>query len=149
MCNLRYTVFVEQRSGENFTQQIILEKILFSMFSERLKKLIDHLKISITLFESNIGVSKGAIAKPIKNQKTVGVEVLEKIMIKYPDVNLEWLVTGSGSIIKGGQKENLESPPPDNQITISKDEFIELQRKALRQEDRIRELERILLENNN
>ncbi|MCE7061224.1 helix-turn-helix domain-containing protein [Dyadobacter sp. CY343] len=143
---MRYTGFVEQISEENFTQQIYLEKILFDMFSERLKELIDHFKISITAFESKIGVSKGAIAKPIRNRKSIGVEVLEKILFEYPDLNLEWLVAGTGTMMKGGQMQNSESSVSDNHITISKDEFIELQRKALRQEDRIRELERIVAE---
>ncbi|WAC12240.1 helix-turn-helix domain-containing protein [Dyadobacter pollutisoli] len=115
------------------------------MFSERLKHLIEYLGISITSFEASIGVSKGAIAKPIKNQKTVGVEVLGKILIKYSNVNLEWLVCGVDSMLKDNRDNrqgNIEDHPSENLITITKDEFIELQRKALRQEDRIRELER-------
>jgi transcriptional regulator with XRE-family HTH domain len=140
MCNLRLTVFVEQRCEENFDQQIILKKILSKMFSERLKQLIEYLGISITSFEASIGVSKGAIAKPIRNKKTVGVEVLEKILTKYSNVNLEWLVCGVDSMLKDSQS-NIERIASENLTTITKDEFIELQRKALRQEDRIRELE--------
>ena len=117
------------------------------MFSIRLKQLIDHYGTSITAFESVIGVSKGAIAKPIKNNRTIGVDVLEKIIAKYP-VDVQWLVSGQGSILKDVDSDLNTSTHQtlENLITITKDEFIELQRKALRQEDRIRELEKEVVE---
>lgn len=114
------------------------------MFSNRLKAFIDHLGTSITAFEAKIGVSKGALAKPIKNGKTVGVEVLEKIFIEYPNVNLEWLVAGAGVMLKEGYVTN-EGPDTKDTVTLSKDEYIELQRKALQnQDERIAGLEREL-----
>ena len=114
------------------------------MFSNRLKAFIDHLGTSITAFEVKIGVSKGALAKPIKNGKTVGVEVLEKIFNEYPKVNLEWLVAGAGAMLKEGNV-NSESLTSEETVTLSKNEYIDLQRKALRnQDDRIAALEREL-----
>lgn len=113
------------------------------MFSERLKALIDYLETSITAFEARVGVSKGALAKPIKNSKTVGVEVLEKIFKEYPNVNLEWLVAGVGGMLKEGIAS--EGSDSDKFIILPKNEFIELQRKALQNQDqRIAELEREL-----
>lgn len=113
------------------------------MFSNRLKAFIDHLGTSITAFEGKIGVSKGALAKPIKNGKTVGVEVLEKIFNEYPNVNLEWLIAGAGAMLKDGTAIN-ELPDSDD-VTLSKNEYIDLQRKALQnQDERIAELEREL-----
>jgi hypothetical protein len=114
------------------------------MFSLRLKAFIDHLDTSITAFEARIGVSKGALAKPIKNGKTVGVEVLEKIFNEYPNVNLEWLVVGTGAMLKDGSVVD-EAPGPSENVILSKDEYIDLQRKALQnQDERIAELEREL-----
>lgn len=110
------------------------------MFSHRLKQLIDYLGMSITAFESRIGVSKGALAKPIKNEKTVGVEVLEKILVEYPDVNLDWLVAGIGKMLKLTGKDEIASV---EFVTITKDEYIDLQRKALQnQDERIAALEK-------
>ena len=114
------------------------------MFSNRLKAFIDYLGTSITAFEAKIGVSKGALAKPIKNGKTVGVEVLEKIFNEYPIVNLEWLVAGVGAMLKEGNATNI-GPVSDETVVLSKDEYIDLQRKALQnQDERIAALEREL-----
>lgn len=114
------------------------------MFSTRLKAFIDHLDTSITAFEVKIGVSKGALAKPIKNGKTVGVEVLERIFNQYPNVNLEWLVAGAGTMLKEGNAIS-EAPDANETVTLTKNEYIDLQRKALQnQDERIAELEREL-----
>lgn len=122
------------------------------MFSERLKQLIDVIGISITAFETSIGVSKGALAKPIKNKRSVGVEVLEKILTSYPNVSLDWLVLGIGEIFKDSNAlkpensiKDVNYKEPENWITISKNEYIELQRKALEgNEERLAAVEKMI-----
>lgn len=108
------------------------------MFSERLRQFIEHTGKSITSFEASIDVSKGAIAKPIKNKKSVGAEVLDKILSNYPDLNLEWLVSGFGEMLKNKPvaqpQAQVKSSESDNLITITKDEYIQLTQKALKEE---------------
>lgn len=79
------------------------------MFSERLSQFIDSIGKTPTSFEQIIGVSKGAILKAIRNKGTVGVETLEKIITNYPDLNVEWLITGHGSMLKDGVTQALRS----------------------------------------
>ncbi|GAB2798583.1 hypothetical protein GCM10027275_50160 [Rhabdobacter roseus] len=109
------------------------------MFSERLKLFIDYTGRSINSFEISIGVSKGAIFKPIANKKTIGVEMLDKIISKYPELNIEWLISGQGEMLKGVQasqdpKGEMRVIPNSNQVLIDKDELLELQKIALRRE---------------
>lgn len=98
------------------------------MFSTRLEEFLGHIDETATSFEPIIGVSKGAIYKPIRNKKTVGVEVLEKIVSKYPELNLEWLITGNGEMLKpstipSSENENVHliSTPKSTPISKSKD----------------------------
>ena len=70
------------------------------MFSERLSLFIASVGETISSFEVKIGVSKGAIYKPVRNGKTVGLEILAKIFSVYPDLNLEWLITGEGMMFR-------------------------------------------------
>lgn len=69
-----------------------------NIFSERLKSFIECTGNSITGFEVIIGVSKGTIYKAIVNKKTIGVEVMEKIVTKFPELNADWLITGRGDM---------------------------------------------------
>lgn len=69
------------------------------MFSSRLDTFIKHLNKSHYAFETSIGVSKGAVRKPIVNNKTIGVDIMEKIISIYPELNIDWLVTGRGEML--------------------------------------------------
>lgn len=69
-------------------------------FSERLSQFIASIGESSSSFELKIGVSKGAIYKPIRNGKTVGLEILVKIFSTYPELDVEWLITGSGTMLR-------------------------------------------------
>jgi len=81
------------------------------MFSNRLQQFIQVIGETPTSLESKIGVSKGAIYKAVKNGKKVGVEILEKILLRYPALNLNWLVTGSGHMFRPSvQTENIPDP---------------------------------------
>ena len=80
------------------------------MFSERLSRFIKSIGETPSSFERIIGVSKGAISKPIKNGRTVGVEILEKIFSLYPDLSADWLVAGSGDMSKKEAAANGTDP---------------------------------------
>lgn len=67
---------------------------------KRLKLFIDYLNISVRTFESTIGASDGMIRKAIVNNADIQSKWLTNIADKYPDLSIEWLVTGKGSMIK-------------------------------------------------
>ncbi len=79
------------------------------MFSERLSEFIASIGETPTSFESKIGVSKGAIYKPVKNGKTIGLEMLGKIISGYPALNIEWLIAGLGTMWKIPLTEGADS----------------------------------------
>ncbi|MDQ6477842.1 S24 family peptidase [Dyadobacter sp. LHD-138] len=80
------------------------------MFSQRLNEfIINYLKITPYALEKSIDVSNGAISKAIANGKTIGMDTLEKIFIKYPDLNLEWLISGNGEMTKRERKNEILS----------------------------------------
>jgi transcriptional regulator with XRE-family HTH domain len=67
---------------------------------KRIKQYLDLKNIKISVFEREIGTSNGSFASQLKNGKTIGVDKLEKILRIYTDVNIEWLLTGNGDILK-------------------------------------------------
>lgn len=67
---------------------------------QRIKHYIDFKGIKVSVFERQIGMSNGSFASQLKNNKTIGVDKLENILKKYTDINLEWLLTGVGSMLK-------------------------------------------------
>lgn len=74
---------------------------------ERLTAYIKYKKISISAFCRTIGVSNAFVSSM---RKSLQPEKIENIAIYYPDLNISWLLTGEGEMLKnrspqgGGQK---------------------------------------------
>jgi hypothetical protein len=73
----------------------------------RIKEYIDFKGINNASFEKEVGMSNGSFASQLKNNKTIGVDKLENILKKYPEINPDWLLTGKGSMLKEEQKSRL------------------------------------------
>lgn len=82
-----------------------LKKISCAMAGtlHRIKEYIDHKGISMRAFEASTGLSNGSFASQLKNDKTIGVDRLENILRVYSDINIEWLLTGEGEMLKQDQ----------------------------------------------
>lgn len=66
------------------------------MLKDRLLKYIDYKNITKSFFEKSIGAGNGYL----KNVNNLGSDKLEDIITHYPDLNIEWLITGKGAMLK-------------------------------------------------
>ncbi len=102
---------------------------------QRIKEYIDFKGITNQKFEIEIGFSNGAFGTQLKKNKTIGVDKLENILIKYPDINVEWLLTGKGEMIK---KENgsiviVDDPHPlRDELLVTKQDLIDSLKEQIR-----------------
>ncbi|PTS98684.1 peptidase S24 [Flavobacterium sp. HMWF030] len=67
---------------------------------QRIKRYIDFRGIRVSVLEREVGMSNGSFASQLKNNKTIGVDKLENILKIYGDINVEWLLTGNGNMLK-------------------------------------------------
>ncbi len=81
---------------------------------ERLKSFIDYLDSSISSFEKTINASNGYVNSISKG---IGSDKLELILEKFPQLNLEWLLTGRGEMIKNEKSNSLIEPHIHPKIT--------------------------------
>lgn len=70
------------------------------MILNRIKEYLDFKGISISAFEKSIGMSNASFGKSLKNNGAIGTDKLENILNIYPDISVEWLITGNGEMIK-------------------------------------------------
>lgn len=65
---------------------------------DRLIKFLAYLKIGQGKFEKNCGLSNGTV----NNIKEGGIttQKVEKILLAYPNLNIDWLITGRGEMEK-------------------------------------------------
>jgi len=66
---------------------------------DRLLHFIRHAELTKSEFEQNCGFSNGFVDKAGNNTRRGN---LDKISIAYPELNINWLLTGEGSMLKSG-----------------------------------------------
>jgi phage repressor protein C with HTH and peptisase S24 domain len=80
---------------------------------QRIKQYIDFKGLRISSFEKEVGMSNGSFASQLKNNKTIGVDKLENILNKYPEINPIWILTGKGEMtLRTTFFENMEGIEP-------------------------------------
>lgn len=67
---------------------------------DRLMQYIKFAGLSARQFDISIGASNGYTLRMLKNNASIGSDVIENIIATYPDLNLVWLITGEGEMIK-------------------------------------------------
>lgn len=89
---------------------------------DRIKEFVKFTKIPISAFEKSILVTNGYVNSI---SKSIGIDKIELIIEKYPNLNIEWLLSGKGSMIKS---ITIEEDPPDNykELAESRKETIDL-----------------------
>lgn len=76
---------------------------------DRLMEFINYAGLSARQFDISIGASNGYILRMRKNNASIGSDVIENIIRTYPQLDVAWLLTGEGQMIKSREV----SPPAD------------------------------------
>lgn len=101
---------------------------------DRFKQLLEEKGLTATKFAAIIKVNASAMSHILNGRSKPGFDVLDKIAQAFPDVNLNWLISGTGSIynadknkpivVKPTQKllfeEEKVEEPEEKQTAISK-----------------------------
>lgn len=64
-----------------------------------LSQFIDYKRISVLAFEKKIGV-RSTVQKAIKGSSNLGSNLLAKIVVEFPEINPDWLITGNGEMLR-------------------------------------------------
>ena len=96
-----------------------INNIAESSVHERMKFLVDAIG-NKNSFSKSIGVNPSVIGKIVgRRLSKPSFEVIKKIMQKYPDIDLEWLILGKGEMWKP-QKPDTKKTQDQQSTLISK-----------------------------
>jgi hypothetical protein len=76
---------------------ILNSKVMQTSVKERLKKFIGFKKISVQKFEKSIGVANSFVNSIVAG---IGGDKLYRIIKVYPELNIDWLLDGTGEMLK-------------------------------------------------
>lgn len=80
---------------------------------ERLSQIVEYYKLSVREFERIIGVSEGVINKTLQRNTGLKAETIQKIVEKFPQISLNWIVLGQGEMFNNVANY-------DNTISVAK-----------------------------
>jgi WD40 repeat protein len=73
---------------------------------ERIEIFMHFKKISPHAFEQKIDLSNGYFSKQLKNLGSVGSDILIKIYQSYPELDILWILTGEGQMLKEADQQS-------------------------------------------
>ena len=88
---------------------------------DRLMQFISYAGLSARQFDISIGAANGYTLRMKKNRASIGSDVIENIVRTYPQLNVAWLITGEGEMLKSGKEQEMktfEELPPEKQKEI-------------------------------
>ena len=72
---------------------------------------MDHYGISATAFAENLGINRSTISHLLSGRNKPSLDVVMKVLETYPEVELYWLLNGTGSF-PSTPKNMQEAPLP-------------------------------------
>lgn len=81
---------------------------MFLHIHERIAEALRHKCISITSFAKNGGLIQNTVNRQIKGI-SLSASVIESLATQFPDISMEWLIRGNGSML-------LNDPAPSQSI---------------------------------
>tara|TARA_B100000767_G_scaffold14018_1_gene13483 strand:+ start:388 stop:738 length:351 start_codon:yes stop_codon:yes gene_type:complete len=79
-------------------------------FTSRLKKVMEHHKLTATLFADKVGVQRSSISHILSGRNKPSLDFILKITSEFSDVDIKWLLNGKGSF--PNNLESTASPTP-------------------------------------
>jgi len=68
---------------------------------DRIILLIKAKNLTAAQFAEEIGVQKSSISHIISGRNNASLDFIQKVLIRYPETNMDWLMFGKGPIFKG------------------------------------------------
>ena len=90
---------------------------------ERIEKVKDTLGLTARQFAAEIRVQPGTISNMMAGRNNPSLEVMKRIMDRYPTLNPEWLIAGRGEMwrtVPGEQAGLFDMLPPNPKDKITR-----------------------------
>ena len=105
--------------------------------SDRINELIDSNKLTKKSFAEVTGLSQPIVSHLTTGRNQPGLDVLQKMLTAFPDINPEWLIMGKEPMYKQGSEEARQTQA---KLILLEQKLVKLQRELLGITNELREL---------
>ncbi len=97
---------------------------------ERLIEFIKYLEIGQGAFEKEVGLSNGYVNNI---RKSIQPDKLQRISLRYPQLNSGWLMSGEGNMLKGDVEFNIKDSTLFDIVAMGGEAYTSLLNKLIRE----------------
>ncbi|AXG74544.1 XRE family transcriptional regulator [Flavobacterium arcticum] len=90
-------------------------------FIKRLETILDYYTMSASVFADKLGVQRSGLSHLLSGRNKPSLDFVLKLVDSFPEVDLYWLLNGTGSFPKQEIEKISASTPPAPSFTIEKD----------------------------
>lgn len=84
-----------------FVKAFYSRKFKYVIMNQRIQELIEKLNLTSSKFADEIGVPRSSISHIVSGRNKPSLDFVTKILEKYPEVNINWLLFGRGECFSG------------------------------------------------
>ena len=92
-----------------------------SDLTNRIKKVAQEYGLTSTAFADQVEVPRPVISHIFSGRNRASLEVMQKVGIAFPEVDLEWLLYGKGQMLKKVAKE---VPPKEDNVDAASEKLL-------------------------
>lgn len=83
-------------------------------FLKRLDILLTHYGLSAAAFSDKVGIQRSSVSHLLSGRNKPSLDLILKIIAAFPDVDLYWLLNGTGNMLRSESTEKNFSPGRDS-----------------------------------
>jgi len=68
---------------------------------DQIQEILTKERLSSSQFADRIGIQRSSVSHVLSGRNKPGFDFIQKILIAFPGINGDWLITGSGDMYKG------------------------------------------------
>jgi transcriptional regulator with XRE-family HTH domain len=74
---------------------------------ERIIKFLTHENLTATKFADEIGVQRSSVSHILSGRNNPSFDFIQKILVRYKNLSAEWLISGTGNMLKRAEQMDL------------------------------------------
>ena len=78
---------------------------LYRIMNRRLQQFLTAENISQSQFAESIGVARANVSHILSGRNKPGFDFIEKMLLAYPALNIDWLITGKGKMYRSSYQD--------------------------------------------
>jgi len=73
---------------------------------DRIQRIIDDKNLTPSRFADEVGLNRPTVSHILNGRNNPGLEVMQRILARYKDVNAAWLISGVGPVYNSNQDDS-------------------------------------------